>query len=134
MKKPDRLFIGKEDVDTYKNISNESFFRNKSNKELFMIALAYGIKCDLKIELQEREEYVRREYLKQDDWAILHSIAFQELGLEELTNIGEIFNIAEQYAHGGIKLLKERLDSIHGSADKEFEVEIRDLYKELQKE
>lgn len=130
-REPDRLYVDKADIGIYRETLNDSFLRGRENRELFMIALAYGIKNDLRIPIEQKEEFVRREYLRQDEWAILYSIAYAKLGVEKISDLKEIFKIAEEYAHGGIKLLKDRINSIHGPVTKDFELELRELYEDF---
>ena len=53
--------------------------------------------------------------------------------VDVLANREEVFQIAEEYAHAGIRLLHDKIKStqLGGSFDKQFEKELIDIYKEL---
>ena len=53
-------------------------FSGKDTKDLFIIALAFGFKNKVRRSFQNREGYVRTEYLTDKDKALLYAIALKE--------------------------------------------------------
>jgi len=132
MNKLDRLYIDDEDKELYEKIRNE-IFKNKDNKDLFLFAMAKGFKVHKRSPLQKKFGFVRTEYLLPQDRALLNAIAIYEKGSEDvLLNEEEVFQIAEEYAHYGIQILKGELEtSQFGSFDKKLEKELFELFQGL---
>lgn len=127
---PDRLYIDKKDVNLYKECE---IFKDKSNREQLLFAMAIGFKNSVKHPLERKEGFVRTEYLKPEDFALLNAVAMYDAKTPEiLANKEEVFKIAEEYAHAGIKLLYEKIKSLqYGSFYKQFEKELFEIYNEL---
>lgn len=134
-KEPDRLCIDKSDRDLYNIIKRESIFLGKGDKELFIIAMAFGFKNKARISLPNRETsgYTRTSYLTLQDKALIYAVALKEKGsVEVLSDKEEVFKIAEEYAHGGIKILHDTIESTQfGSFSKQFEKKLYEIYEEL---
>jgi hypothetical protein len=61
--------------------------------------------------ISSKEGYIREEYLTEDNWHIIKSVAVNEKkSMEILENKNEMFTIAEEYANAGIKDLYEWYD------------------------
>jgi hypothetical protein len=136
LKEPDRLYIEKGDRDLYKGIKGEDMFSGKDTKELFIIALAFGFKNKVRKSFQNREGYVRTEYLTDKDKALLYAIALKEAdSVDILSDKEEVFKIAEEYAHGGVRILHDSIGSTQfGSFSKQFEKMLHEIYEELMSE
>jgi len=131
-KKPDRLFIDKKDKKYYDRLKQEEMFRYKENRHLFLLALGYGFKNDIKVQLKSKEGFVRTEYLSSENWSLIKAIAITVKSIEVLSNPELIFQIVEEYAHGGIKILFDEVQSTpFASFDKKFEKELHEIYDEL---
>jgi hypothetical protein len=136
-KKPDRLFIDTSDKSLYddEKLVNELFY-NMANKEKFLFAMAYGFKFNTRVSLNKREGYVRAEYLSDTDRALINSLSIYEK--EDVTILSDpllVFQIAEEYAHAGIRLLHDNVNLIqHGSFYKHFEGVIHDMIEKIEVE
>jgi hypothetical protein len=128
---PDRLSIDKKDKVLYEKLKAEAIF-NKENKDLFIMAMTYGYKNKVRTALETKEGYVRTEYLKPEDWALINSLAIGTRSVEILSKPEDICQLAEQYAHAGIKILAAKLDSTSfGSFEKQFEKELLEMYEKI---
>jgi dnd system-associated protein 4 len=136
LKEPDRLYIEKADRELYNEIKGEDMFSGKDTRELFIIAAAFGFKNKIRKSFQNREGYVRTEYLTGKDKALLYAIALKEAdSVDILSNKEEVFKIAEEYAHGGVRILHDSIGSTQfGSFSKQFEKMLHEIYEELMSE
>jgi len=135
MVKIDRLYIDESDRDLYDQIRKEIFNNEeKENKDLFLIALSIGFKNNFRLPIEKKFGFIRREYLNDEDLSLIESLAiYSSENIEILTNEVEVFKIAEEYAHGGVKILIDKIKSSPlGAFDKKFETELVDLYEKLQ--
>lgn len=135
-RKVDRLYVDKRDVKDFNRLKEEdSPFAGSQNKDVFLAAMVVGYHEDSKIELKNREGYVREEYLSPEDLTLIKAIAVSETGdLKVLLDKQKVFSIAEQYATGGIALLKAKVFSgEYGSYAKKIESELLRAYEKLPK-
>lgn len=128
---PDRMYIAKEDKELYNKLGEESIGKGKTNKDLFLLAMATGCRNDVLRSFEARQEYVRAEYLNDRDLALLNAAAVGKTGsVEVVCNRSEVFAIAEEYAHAGIRILADVIDSSpHEGFEKRFEKELHDAYR-----
>lgn len=134
-KKPrDRIFIDSADRKDFERLKKpDAPLAGKENKELFMMALIVGYNEGNRIPLKDKYGFVRLEYLSEKEDAIIKSIAIsEEGGLDVLLDKDKVYTIAEEYASGGIKLLKSQvMGKIHGDYMKWFESKIIDKFAEI---
>jgi len=127
---PDRLSIDKADREYYEHaaIKNE-VFKGRENKEQFLFAMAIGFKNQLSSPLDAREGFVRAEYLRPEDEALIDAVAIHHTGSADvLADREAVFRIAEEYAHAGIKLLYNKATSSQtGTFHKHLEKELFEL-------
>jgi hypothetical protein len=132
---PDTLCIDKDDRQMYERLETEPLFEGTARKEQFLMAMALGFKNGARRPLENREGsgLFRTSYLRPDDEAVLNTVALTESGSEEiLANRAEVFRIAEEYAHAGIRLLVAELDAAQfGSYAKRLEKELFELHATL---
>lgn len=130
----DRLYISQEKEEAFRTIGTISPFKelNLSAKSIFIIAAIFGSKNRVRKELKKRKEYVRMEYLTQEDRSLLKALAVKEKRtLDVLLNPEEIFVISEELASCGIDFLKSLVSSLEdASVEKRLE---RLLLEEFQK-
>lgn len=83
-----------------------------SNKDLLLIALGIGFNAKNKLsDFKRSNTGVRMEYFKAEDNAIFAGLQVYETNkAESLLEIEALYNLAEQYAAGGIALLTEALE------------------------
>lgn len=133
---PDRLYVSNKD--DYKRIQErDSPLAQKENKYIFMMAMVIGYKEGSRVNLPKgKEEWVRTEYLNSDEKSVIKAIAVAEEGsLDVLLDKKKVYSIAEEYAAGGIKLLKNSIFSGgYGSFIKKLESELVDEFKKFEKE
>lgn len=90
------------------------------------IGLSENSYCELS---GKKETYIRSEYLKEKDKALIDAVAVYHIGnLEVLQDMKKVFSIAENYAAGGLKLLKERVfEGEMGTFTKRLESDLRSI-------
>lgn len=131
---PDRLYIDKADRALYEDDSVENeVFTGVENKDRFLFAMAVGFKHRVRRPLDTREGYLRAEYLRPEDEALIDALALLEgKSPDVLADRKEVFRIAEEYAHGGIRLLHGAVTSGQpGSYLKRLELELFELLENL---
>ena len=97
--------------------------------------MATGFYNETKIELGERKfGFVRIEYFNRKEKAIIYAVAIHDTEtIEVLHNKRKVYSIAEEYATGGIKLLKDKAIGVDefGSYFKRLEAELLEEIKKL---
>ena len=128
---PDRFYIDREDRPYYQRAEEENVinFKNRNQKEQFLLAMAIGFENEQKRELKTRDGFFFSNYLGPEDKTLINAIAISEYGSSDiLANEKEVFNIAEQYASAGIRMLVDSIDKIQfGKFDKIFEKDLIEL-------
>jgi len=129
--KPDRLYIDQSDVQRFDDLEkNVRMFEKRQKKELFLTAMAIGWKNEARIPMGKRQEFVRMEYLRPEDEALIYAVAISAESVDVLADPLKVMQIAEEYAHGGIPLLIAKINQ-PGSFEKNFEKELLDNFNEL---
>jgi len=132
---PDRFFIEEDDKEIYDNLKSSNTpigkYQKLENKDVFMLAVCYGFAYGLRKPLIKKTGYVRPIYFKEKELNVLYSIAFdEEKNLEVYSDFKKVYVIIEEYANGGIHILKDRVESGEfGTFEKRFEEKLVDLYK-----
>jgi hypothetical protein len=105
------LDFDKNSTDTYALLGKKFTGAGKApaNVDLFVFAMTYGFMHANKVDsIIKSGTGVRIEYLKPEHELLMFAIQFAETGkVESLLNQEERFEIAERYAEGGIRLLKD---------------------------
>lgn len=135
-KVPDRLNIRKADREDYARLlEKDSPFVGKENKDLFMVAMIIGVREGSRVELDKKEGFFLLYHLDDKENAIIKAIAVAEEGdLSVLADKRKVYSIAEEYAAGGIKLLKEKVLGGYGSFIKKLESELLEEFEKIKKE
>jgi len=123
----DRVFIRKSDREDYKLLQKKEPFKGKANKEVFMMAMAVGFHEGSQISFRtgEKDGFFLLKDLNDKEKSIFYAIAVAEKNLNTLSDENEVYSIAENYANGGIKLLKDGVFSgEYGSYVKKMESEL----------
>ena len=131
----DRIFIDKNDIEMYKKLDQDDFLAKLENKDKFMMALSIGFKNKVKRPLASKEGYALLKYFKIKDIALMQSIALFEKNDPELLKDEEtVYKISEEYAHAGIKILIDKIET-PGFSDfwKLFEKELFESYIPIEK-
>lgn len=132
---PATLRIDKKDRETYDAIGESlKDLGNCDAKELFLLAMFLGCKNGLRKSLHTKWSYVRLAYLNDRERSILKAMAVKEMAgrVDVLQDPREVYSVAEEYAAGGVRYLKQML-SRPGSFLKQFESEVLDAAKVLKK-
>jgi hypothetical protein len=130
------IYIDKKDTDSFDKLRQKpSPFANGQNKDIFLAALVVGYHEGVKLPLQSKEGYFRTEYLKDEEKALIKSIAVATTGdLNILLDEQKIYSIAEEYATGGISLLRDKVQSGgYGSYAKKLENELLKNFEKVVK-
>ena len=125
--------VDEADIEPYGNrdLWPSSGPNKPSNGEKFIIAMSYGFKMNVRVELKRPDPsfQVRGEYFKDDEKALLYAIAVSSEGsLDVVLDGKKVAEIAEAYGHGGITLLGQRLaDAPRGTLWDDLEAEVLEL-------
>jgi len=133
-KMPDRLNIRKSDRKDYDRLlEKDSPFAGKENKDLFMMALIIGFHEETRVKLDGKEGFFLLYHLNDKENSIIKAIAVAEEGdLNILLDKKKVYSIVEEYAAGGIKLLKDKVFSGgYGSYIKKLESELIDEFERI---
>lgn len=136
-KVPDRLNIRKSDRKDYDRLlEKDSPFAGKENKDLFMMALIIGFHEETRVKLDKKEGFFLLYHLNDKENSIIKAIAVAKEGdLNILLDKKKVYSIVEEYAAGGIKLLKDKVFSGgYGSYIKKLESELIDKFKKFEEE
>ena len=131
IKIPDRLVIDKVDRDLYDHDAlNSELFQGRTRKEQFLFAMAIGFKNQVHRRLDTREGFFLAKDMNTEDETMVDMVAINHAGsVDVLLNREEVFRIAEEYAHAGIRLLYDEVTSCQpGSYLKKLELELNSLF------
>ncbi len=134
-KKVDRFYVDGKDLNDWKRLKEkDSPFTGGDNKDIFIAAMVVGYHEGSKIELSKgKEGYFFVDNLKPEEMALIRAIAVSEEGsLNVLLDEQKVYSIAEQYATGGVKLLKNKVFSgEYGSYAKKLESDLLRQYEKI---
>ncbi len=129
------LDFDKNSKDTYDLLGKKFADGGKApaNVDLFVFAMTYGYINQNRVDtIVKSGTGVRVEYIKPEHELLMTAIQFSETGsMESLLNQEERFEIAERYAEGGIRLLKNAIDQ-PGDFLQDIAARMHDIYKSLQ--
>ena len=137
-KKPkiDRLFVDKKDFDDFNRLKEkDSPFAGVHNHELFIAAMVLGYHEGCRIEVKNKKEFFFEKDLTKEENALIRALAVgSEDNLNVLLDKQKIYTIAEQYATGGISLLKAKVFSgEYGSYAKKLESDLLRAFEKTRK-
>ena len=133
-KKADRLHVDRKDLEDFNRLKDtDSPFAGGRNKDVFLAAMVIGYYEGSRVEIKKKEGYIMASYLDPEDRALVNALAVSEEGnLNVLLDKQKVFSIAEEYATGGIKLLKARVfGEEYGSYAKKLESELLRAYEKI---
>lgn len=131
---PDRLYIGKDDKGKYDKLRENGFAHatdtSKQDKQLFMLALAYGVYYNRREVLQGKEGFFLRDRLKDADEQLLKAVAVAAEGESVLMRPSDVYSVVEQYAHGGLDLLlSDAMNSPLGTFETKLEKDLTEIFQ-----
>ena len=124
-----RLSYGEENQEYYQTLKrvSKSPFYNEDMTKIFISAMALGYKKGLKKKLKKRENALHGpSFTPQEKWLMiaLYMKENTKHGVNVLFEPDEIFNLAEEYASGGIQSLWDIYNSTVEPVE-ELEKELR---------
>ena len=126
-KTPDRLSIEKTDRELYDKIKQEVFLE-LPRKDQFLFAMAFGFMYETSRELGAKEGFFLAKDMGPRDEALINALAVAKTGsVAVLANQAKVYQIAEEYAHAGIRLLHDQVVSQPGSFYKRFEGDVFEI-------
>ncbi len=129
---PDRIDIDKADRYFYDHdVLKSELFENRTRKEQFLFAMAYGFKNKVNRHLDTKEGFFLAKDMRPEDETMIDLVASYNAGfVDVLSDREKVFSIAEEYAHAGIKLLYDEVTSGQpGSFLKKLELELFRLFE-----
>jgi len=116
-------------------LDKDSPLKGRENKHVFILAMMTGFIADHRMKLDKKKSYIRLEYLTEREKSVIKAIALHdEKNLEILADPQKMYSIAEEYASGGIKYLKDEVFSTHhGNYIKRLETKLVDEVKKALK-
>lgn len=128
-KVPDRLYIEKQDRELYEELDKEEMLRSgrRVRRDQFLFALAFGFNNETARPISIKEGFVLTKDLRPEDEALLNAVALASSSVEILANKEEVYKIAEEYAHAGLKILVDKVNAPFGSFDKQLEKDLFEL-------
>jgi hypothetical protein len=133
--KIDRFFVERKDFDDFNRLKEKDTpFAGARSHDIFLAAMVVGYHEGCRIEIRNREGYFHEKDLSKEEAALVRAIAVAEEGsLRVLLDKQKVYSIAEQYATGGISLLKAKaLSGEYGSYAKKLESELLREYERIQ--
>ena len=136
-KVPDRLYIRNGDREKYRKIldTRGSPFYEKDNKDPFLFAILLGFRKNLRIELgPSKDGWILMDRLTQEDKSMIKSLVVKFTGsLEILANQEYVYELAEQFAAGGIDYLEDEIFNKTNTApfSKRLERELMQIIGEI---
>lgn len=136
-KPPDRLYCRKNDKEIYDHLKKEEIFKGLDHIHIFMIAMSMGYKAKRRVPLvdtnETKEGLTLLYHIPENYNNLMTALAIAEVGdLNVMLDKGAIYTIAEEYATGGIRLLKNKVMSGEfGSYPKHLEAELIELCDEV---
>jgi len=101
-------------VDDLRSALSSGLPQALTNKELFLICLAYGWKSQVKSPSvpARQSDSARLDTLRAADWALFNSIAMSHVNsFEILGSKDDVLDVVESFAAGGLALLVKQLDA-----------------------
>lgn len=101
---------------------------NVENKTAFLVAMSYGFNRGTRMPLEQKVSWVRTSYLNDEDKCLMVAVVLgsqDELPTEPVA-MNDIYTVVEEYARGGVALLRETLEDPAGF-EKQFMLELMSM-------
>lgn len=131
----ERMYIEESDKESYDTLREIEPFNNMNWKEIFMFCMALGYSRKVKQAIKKRKELFFVKDFDKEDEALMCALALRdENSIDVLADRKKIYEIAEEYANAGIKILYEIYEcNKFGSFEKEIEKDIFEYYSKIEK-
>jgi hypothetical protein len=127
---PAMVSIDKKDRKAYEELKEDPFFGACDNKDVFFMCAGFGFYHKKRKKIEANDGFFRASYLNDKELGLMNAINFTAYTPEEVSNLGsKIFQLIEEYAHAGLYLLKDYINSKQwGSTDIEMEKFLVQVY------
>ena len=136
-KEPEILYIKASERKTVeKLVAKDSPLYKLDNKHIFILSMILGFYNDKRSELGSKPwNIIRTSYLSPEEQSLIKAIAIAtENNLNVLIDKKKVYSIAQEYATGGIKYLKEKVfGKYFGSFNKVIESELIEEFEKINK-
>ncbi|HET6350844.1 MAG TPA: hypothetical protein VFG89_01785 [Coriobacteriia bacterium] len=108
MAQRDRVYIDGERRGEFETLARR--MGGVDNKDAFLFAMSYGFAHGMRKPFRDRYGFVLSKYFNEEDHCLMAAVAMA--GRDEISedfSMDEAYGIAEEYARGGIGLLREQL-------------------------
>ena len=133
LKNPDRANVDKNDRQLYDKIveGKDGFFKGLGRKEQFLSAMAFGFSNNVRQSLSKKDGFFNTREINSKDMALINAVfLYENDNLEDLTDGEKVLRVAEEYAHAGIRILSDQIDSTSfGDFWKIYEKNLHDIYE-----
>lgn len=138
MSEKEILYIAGSLKDEFQKINDKnSPLKELDNKHVFLMCMVLGYKNESRSELGANKWNVTRtSYLDKKEESLIKAVAIAtENNLNVLLDKKKVFSIAEEYASGGVKYLKEKVyGDYFGSFNKVIESELTEEVGSIERE
>jgi len=128
---PRDLDVDEERHHLYKELTEveSSPFYDRTMKDVFVFAAAYGFYYHAREKLKKKKGTIPLSAFSTEDRWLLMSIAIaDQKSIDVLFDIRQVFEIGQEYANGGITILRNAIISGHpGDPHKVMESELRNI-------
>lgn len=133
---PSMVSIDKKDRKVYEELKEDSFFGSCDNKDLFFMCAGFGFFYKKRKTIEAIDGFFRASYLNDKELGLMNAINFSAYTPVEVSNLGaKIFQLIEEYAHAGLYLMKDFINSKQwGSTDTEMEKFLLQVYDTVKAE
>ena len=145
---PDRIYIDEEDraiIRTIDDHAEEDVRRllstnapaNRSRKEQFLYFMAVGVANNTKLPIKKRESggfFLLKDLRPEDDTLIDAVAIWHEGKADVLSDRSRVLDIAEGYAHAGIRFVVDSIANQPGSLVKKIERDLWSIYSKVNQE
>ncbi len=132
-KKLDRVYC--DNLKDYQDLKKTPLFKKTNNAMMFMMTMALGFKRKSRVPLKKGKDGLSRLVdFKDYNITLIKSLALKETkDVNVLLNDEEIYKIAEEYANGGIKIIKNFvIGEDPGSYIKKLCTELLEISKKIE--
>jgi len=136
---PDRIYIDEDDRKLLEKIDGDpeqlfSHDAGRSRKEQFLCFMAFGFRHGVKRPIEGKKDglFLVKD-LRPEDEALINAVAIYDSGsVDVLANISRVYETAEQYARGGMRLLLDSIESSQtGTFEKKLEKELYEIFSNI---
>ena len=128
-----RLYIEVESRTFYSKFKKYCSGLRLLNSEIFSLALALGYQSNIRKPLKRKVGFIRYETISQELYSLMILIAIDEFGDDYswINNPLDMFDIAEEYANAGIRILMDLISDFDNDFDSFLIENILSAYEQI---